>query len=214
MIFVFAEGGTGSVFFSRQVNVAVRPDTVFGFEADLKEFPAPVTAKAWKARSGVDLDVQKTIEQNLVRMCDIRETVFKQHTMLCGRCSQTSKFLTDNQIEATCIVRHPLHAFVSFFSQRHPEHVAHLGGFNTESAVRWYASMWNAMLADFIESGNVIYRFEYMPDEILEDWLKTALRHWNNTLRNYDKIEETHLEDLLEAIVEKNFYALYDDWKI
>ena len=213
MIFIFAEGGSGSVFFSRQVNVAVRPDTVFGFEPDLKSFPAPAVANAFKKRSGVDLDVTLTIEENLVRMLEIREKEIKKHTMLCGRCSQTGKFLTDNKIEATCIVRHPLHSFVSFFSQRHPEHVQHLGGFNTESATRWYAALWSAIVSDFIESGNIIYRFEYMPDEILEEWLRQSLRHWDNTIRNYDKLN-TELEDLLESLVEEPYYALYDEWII
>lgn len=211
MIFVFAEGGTGSVYFSQCINVGVRPDTVWGFKPEIKAKPKGPSV-GFTGRSGVPLDAKKTIEENLVDMLKWREDEGK-HTMLSGRCSQLSNFLTENKVPAICIVRHPLHAFVSFLGHRHPEHAQKFGGINTLQAVHFYAGIWNAMLDDFIKSKNRIYRFEYMPDEILESWLQEKLKGWNNQLRHYNAIDK-NLEEELELLTSNNYYSLYEDWEI
>lgn len=211
MIYVFAEGGTGSVYFSTRVNVGVRPDTVWGFNPPLKDKPK-IPSDTFEKRGGIPLDLNMTIEDNLVAMLLTRENEGVA-TMLSGRCSQTGNFLTDNKIEATCFVRHPLHAFVSFLSLRHPEHAKHFGGINTPEAVSFYAGLWNAMVDDFIRSENRIYRFEYMPDEITDDWLRDRLKGWTNQLRHYDALDRELELELLEQ-VEKNFFQLYDEWEI
>ncbi|GAG50016.1 unnamed protein product, partial [marine sediment metagenome] len=112
---------------------------------------------------------------------------------------------------AMCFVRHPLHSFVSFLGFRHPEHAKKFGGINTFGAVEFYAGLWNAMVDDFILSGNVVYRFEYMPDEIIEDWLCDRLKGWTNQLRHYNALHDDK-EARLEELVAKNFYSLYDEW--
>jgi hypothetical protein len=209
MIFVFSEGGTGSVYFSEKVRVAVRPDTVWGFKPPLKKKPK-ILSEAFRARGGTALNLDETLEENLIRMLHEREGK-GLHTMLSGRCCQTGKFLTDNHIWATCFVRHPLHSFVSFFGSRHTEHAKQFGGFNTKDAVIFYADIWNAILRDFIESRNYIYRFEYMPDELNNLWLKSVLKGWDNTRRNPGKLDKD-LELLLKDLVSDNFYKLYEDW--
>lgn len=213
MIFVFAEGGTGSVYFSRCVRVAPRPDTVFGFEPDLKALPDPACAVAFRARSGVDLDPEETIEENLARMLEIRENELNLNTMLSGRGSQGGRFLTENGIRATCFVRHPLHAFASFLGHRHPVHAARFGGYQTEEAVFFYARIWNAMVSDFISSGNRIHRFEYLPSGASDPWLRRALAGWNNTLRHHSELSK-ELETKLKSLVYVNYYKLYMEWKI
>ena len=211
MIFVFAEGGTGSVYFSRCVNVGVRPDIAWGFKPPLKEKPK-IPSEAFRKRGGIPLDLDKTIEENLVAMLLTRENE-GVHTMLSGRCSQVGNFLTDNGIKAFCFVRHPLHSFVSFLDHQHPEHAKKFGGFNTLDAVRFYALLWNAMTDDFIKSGNVVYRFEYLPDEIELVWLRRSLRNWDNTIRNYGVLDPA-LEDELKKLVEKNYKLLYERWDL
>lgn len=211
MIYVFSEGGSGSVYFSQKVNVGVRPDVVWGFNPPLKENPK-IPSDAFEKRGGIPLDLGITIEENLVNMLRARENEGVA-TMLSGRCSQVGHFLTDNEIKATCFVRHPLHSFISFLGFRHPEHAKQFGGINNMDAILFYAGLWNAMVDDFIRSGNVVYRFEYMPDEIIDDWLCDRLKGWNNELRHYNGIHK-ELEEELEELVSKNFYQLYDDWEI
>lgn len=217
MIFVFAEGGTGSVYFSTRVNVAVRPDTVWGFNPPLKNsylhsmHTTGIPKDAFFKRSGVHLNYDQNIEENLVRMLQWREDQEK-HTMLSGRCSQRGMFLTDNNIKAVCFVRHPLHSFVSFLGSRHPEHAKRFGGFNTMAAVLFYAKLWNSMVTDFIKSGNVVYRFEYMPEEIEIPWLQKALQGWDNSKRNLGRLGYER-EIRLKQLVADNYYKLYDHWR-
>lgn len=211
MIFVFAEGGTGSVYFSNCVNVGVRPDTVWGFKPPLQDKPK-IPSAAFRKRSSVDLNLNETIEENLVRMLKWRENM-TLHTMLSGRCSQSGYFLRDNGIKAFCFVRHPLHSFVSFLGHRHPEHAKKFGGFNTKAAVTFYALLWNAMTDDFIRSLNPVFRFEYMPDNITDQWIRNSLKGWDNTKRNYGELD-SELEKELELLVAENYYKLYEDWYI
>ncbi len=211
MIFVFAEGGTGSVYFSNCVNVGVRPDTVWGFKPPLQDKPK-IPSDAFRKRSSVDLNLNETIEGNLVRMLKWRENM-TLHTMLSGRCSQSGMFLRDNGIKAFCFVRHPLHSFVSFLGHRHPEHAKKFGGFNTIEAVKFYALLWNAMTDDFLRSGNPIFRFEYMPGNIIDPWLQSRLEGWDNTKRNHGVLDKS-LELQLESYVADNYYSLYDGWDI
>ncbi|RLC88830.1 MAG: hypothetical protein DRJ03_00910 [Chloroflexi bacterium] len=214
MILITPFGGHGTVFLSRRFGgkLSIRPDTVFGWEPNLFSLPDPQLSDQFKKRAGIQLDLNKTINDNLMAMLEEHENR-KWHTLLCGRCSHKQKFLTINGIESVGIVRHPLHAMVSFLSHQHPEHAVRFGGFNTRTAVDWYAYSWNNIVEDMLESKCTIFHYEFMPDEIKEPDLKRRLANWDGSKRNHNELSYT-LEQMLHYRVKENFDKLYDAWDI
>jgi hypothetical protein len=144
----------------------------------------------------------------MVEMLEVRERL-GLHTLLCGRCSESKAFLTDNKIKALCIVRHPLHSFVSYASHQHAEHFKRFGGFNTEAAVEFYAKTWNKIISDFVGSRHCsIVRFEYMPEEIPVKEIREKLSGWIPNKRNWGEMDRV-LELFLSSLVWENYELLY-----
>jgi len=216
MIFMTPHGGHGTVFLSKKINLRVRPDVVFGIYPIIKLKPDPLCAKQWRGRSGRKLDPDKTIEENLVDMITYCNKN-KIHVLLSGRCSINNKFLTDNNIEATCIIRHPLHAYISFMKNQHPEYAAPFGGFNTKDSVKWWAQIWMNITSDIMESvikkDSIVYKFEEMPDSIKDPWLKERLAGWDPSKRN-NGILDPELENTLFQLVKFHFFYFYKKWDI
>lgn len=200
-------GGHGSVFISKALRIGCRrPDVVFGFDFDLQVLAIDKYRRDWDDRTQLPLKTDATIEWNLLNAIDRKPSV-----ELSGLCSAKKMFLTRNKIKAFCVVRHPLHAYVSFLKNQHLEVVKKLGGFNTEAAVDWWAGRWNAIVSDFLSSGNEICRFEFMPDEIQDEQIKKKLERWNPSRRNYGQLSGW-LETKLKLMVEVQFYKMYGSW--
>lgn len=207
-------GGHASTFICGRANFAVRPDVLWKTNIDLDSFPDPSKSKGWRRRT-VDhvLDPEKTIEENLVEAIKVINRKRKFKMFLSGWCSIKKKFLTLNKINAVCIVRHPLHAYISFFKNQHPNHSRPYGGFNTAGAVDYWFSMWEPIIEDIMSSGNPIVRYEYFLEDFPECKFKDKLKKFDSSKRNYGHLSKG-LEDRLHKYVENWYFQLYDKWNI
>jgi len=211
-IIITPMGGHGTTYLIGRANFCKRPDTIWGESPDITKKPHLDKVRAWRGRSGGhQLDVNKTIEQNLVDMI----TSSKYSVLLCGRCSINKKFLTDNSIHAICLVRHPANAYVSYLSHQHPEHAARFGGFNKIKAVHFWARHWNAIVDDFLSSDNPIVRYEYLEQDLpdIDRYWKSVISRWRPNMNSHKEMDLRTEEALCEA-VRKNFYLIYDKWEI
>lgn len=219
-IFV-AGGGCGSTFMVSSLRkslykVHVRPDTAFSFKQDLDAFPSKENISQFYERSGgFWLNERRSINDNLVAYIEHLEQ--GNGLVLLSRLSRLGNFLTRNGLsQSVCLVRHPLHAYVSFLGHRHPNTASHLGGLESTERIRWYARQWNLMAADYIDSGASIIRFEHMQEdarEVSNPNLGILFKRWRSGLRNYDVLPADRTR-LLEDLVAENYYKLYHQWEI
>lgn len=207
MIIITPHGGHATVFIWKHVRrLTTRPDVCFGVEPDITKFPKEEHGQEWLRRTGLALIPQHTIEQNLMFCINHKENV-----LLSGRCSMQLPFLTRNRLEAVCIVRHPIQAYCSFMGNRHPIYAKKFGGYKSEGAIRWWAKMWNNVVGDFIRSGNNIYRFEHMPEDLIGyPELQYCLRDWKKTHKN-PGLQNKKLESLMRSLVEDKYKMIYGD---
>jgi hypothetical protein len=155
-------GGNATSLVRRLMNAYMRPDVVLGASGDICHMPKSTMRKAWKHRTGTDLDMTITLNDNLVRFVHNS----KRPILFSGGVSKFSPFLTINSIRAMCIVRKPVYAYCSMYSRRHPEKAEAFGGIDTEKLALWYTERWNNIVYDFLESGNPIIRFEHWTDDM------------------------------------------------
>jgi len=219
-IFVAAMGGHGTTYIQKHIGrCAKRPDVCWGEGLNIKKYPEvmkdmPVVVKAniWRRRTrGHELNPEYTIEENFVRMIDWTK---EDWILFSGWCSMKSMFLTDNDIAAFCLVRHPLHAYVSYFGHQHPNHCRTLGGFNTAAAVRKWTGQWNSIISDFLASPGKIVRYEYFYKDLrYYKYIRDRLYRFDTTKRNYRELKKPLVKELKEQVSD-NFFQIYKEWKI
>jgi hypothetical protein len=207
-------GGHGTTYIHRHIGrCAKRPDVLWGEKLNIDRYPDEAKVISWRRRTGGHiLSLSKTIEENLA---DMIETC-SHWVLLSGWCSLRKPFLTRNKIRAYCIVRHPLHAYVSYFGHQHPNHCRALGGFNTIAAVEKWCRQWNAIVNDFMLSKNKIIRYEFFYRDLpYNAALKKDFRNFNfdTEKRNHGELLPK-LEPQLKHLVNDNFYKIYDSWEI
>ena len=177
-IIIAPMGGHGTVALIKQLQrfqfVTYRPDYPFTKELepyDLDSKPEKgfkflhqgirvsremILDTEWYLRTRLRLNYNATIRSNL--MAAFHKAPGK--TILFGKCSLNESFLTNEEINALCFVRHPLAAFDSFFARRHPQWVWHKDGLEAPEFIEWYCKMWMKIVDDFAASGNPILRYE------------------------------------------------------
>lgn len=218
---IFASGGGhGSVFLKDSLKLTlckihVRPDIAFDVSSCLDDLPDEKSAEKFKEYTGFKLDLTKSINDNLVAY--LRHLDEANAIVLLSRMSRLGHFFTNNGIsDAICLIRHPLHAYISFIGHRHPKASDHLGGLESEERIRWYAQQWNLMTSDYLDSGSKIIRFEFIHDDvkgITNPDLPYLLRSWRTDKRNYGILDAEKVS-LLEDLVRETYYRVYDEWDI
>ena len=126
----------------------------------LEDFPDAQSVKEFHERSGYTLDLSKDINENFLSYLDClkRNDAF----VVVTRIPRLGPFFTQNNIKnVLCLVRHPLHAYISFVGYQHPKAGAQFGELDAPKRIEWYAKQWNSMTTDYINSGNKIVRFEW-----------------------------------------------------
>jgi hypothetical protein len=156
-VIISPQGGHGTSFVMNHFEPPPlkRPDVVFGKEYDL-DGPVDADIKAWRQRSA-GAPLFDTPGKSLFHLIQAS----RRPVLLSGRCSIRQAFLTRYGIKAVAIVRHPLHAYVSFMSHQHPNHAEEFGGFNTIGAVRQWLRWWRPVVLDIIIANATIIRFEH-----------------------------------------------------
>lgn len=207
-------GGHGTTYIHRHISrCAKRPDVLWGEHLDIGSYPDQSKSIPWRRRTGGHiLSTKKTIEENLVDMIESSNI----WVLLSGWCSLRNRFLTRNKIRAYCLVRHPLHAYVSYFGHQHPNHCRSFGGFNSDGAVEKWSRQWNAIINDFLSSGNKILRYEFFYKDLpYNAAIKKDFRNFDfdTEKRNHGELHPK-LEFKLKMLVNDNFYKMYDSWDI
>lgn len=218
---IFASGGGhGSVFLKDTLKLTlckihVRPDIAFAPSLSLDDYPDEKSAQEFEGYTGFELDLSKNINDNIMSYLQYVDQV--NAIVLFSRMSRLGHFFTKNAIsDAICMVRHPLHAYISFIGHRHPKASDHLGGLESEDRIRWYAEQWNLMTTDYLDSGSDIIRFEFMQDDVqgIENPdLPYLLRSWRTDKRNHGILDADKVS-LLKDLVGETYYRVYDDWDI
>jgi hypothetical protein len=213
-------GGHGSIFLAQALrktgrSIDLRPDVAFGLDKTLDEYPPGKTIAAFYNKTGYAMDASKTINDNMVLY--LRHISESGKIVLITRFSRLGPFFTRNKIDnVVCVVRHPLHAYVSFVGHQHPEAGQEFGALDSERRIEWYAKQWNLLVTDYINSRNCILRFEFMPDDLVRlpyPGLSKLLVNWRPEIRNH-RVLSKEKEILLQKSVAANFYTLYRDWDI
>jgi len=213
-------GGQGSSFLIDALKktgrrVHIRPDVAFAIDSTLADFPDSKSVAEFRKRSGYTLERTKTINDNLVAY--LQYVNQRNAITVLARASRFGPFLTQNHVNnAVCVVRHPLHSYVSFIGHQHPEAGEPFGGFASEGSIKWYAEQWNRMAFDYLSSGNAIIRYEFMNGDvkaITSPNLAELLKNWTTGKRNHQVLSQEK-EQLLRSLVSEHFYMIYSDWAI
>ncbi len=225
--------GSGSTHLIYQLKAHARPDLVFEpfsnytvggtfNNTGLKITDKPIKEHGIKflerAYREFNLDINLTIEQNLVKYIDFMQIRSKRRAAFCGTISTLGpQFFRRNKTNGVlAIIRHPLHSMISWLSHQHPSHGLQLGGINSERCVEFFAGRWNRLTADLIAGKIKIIRFEYAAEDskdIKDQHLKSLFKNWLSSLRNFDELKPKW-ESLLKYLVEKNYNKIYEKWEI
>ncbi|MEE4109759.1 MAG: HMG-box domain-containing protein [Halieaceae bacterium] len=218
---IFASGGGhGSVHLISALrptlcSIHVRPDTAFDVGVSLDDRPDNTQQKAFEEKTGYRLDPGSSINDNMVAYLEhVRRS---RVIVLLSRLSRLGDFFARNAIsDPICLVRHPLHAYISFVGHRHPKVAEELGAIDSEERIRWYAEQWSAMTEDYLSAGCKIIRFEFMHDDVAgirNPDLSYLLRDWRTGTRN-NGVLSSEREAFLHDLVKATYDRIYDDWSI
>lgn len=116
------------------------------------------------------------------------------------------------------LVRHPLHAYVSWAKpERHGGFLTPWGGVNSLEAVTWYAQRWTSTVNEYLrlsEQGLAprLIRFEYAPaDAGRTSGLGWLFKGFDCTRRNYGVVT-IGLEEDMKHIVSASYEEIYGTW--
>jgi len=231
--FFIGFGGTGTSFLVRMLRAKrkkchVRPDVKFlpdfwpcqlkrmqllnekGFE----NFPTPFSAKEFAKRSGFQLDLKKTINDN---MLEYVRFVKKSKCYSLLTFSAYWSFFSKNRIKNVAfLVRHPLHNYVSWTKdKRHGSQIEEIGGINSEVSIKFFAKIWNGIVKEYLlckelKLRPLLLRFEYINEEFK---YARIFRMWESDKRNYGIVHQKY-EDLLRELTNDTFMRIYNKWNL
>lgn len=229
---IVAPPGSGSTHLNRQLESHARADLTFepfsnmshggvdntGLKITDKPIKEHMISFHTRTFGEYDLDLNLTIEKNLVNYIDFMNNQTERRATLGGTISTLGPpFFTRNKTNGIlAIIRHPLHSMVSLLLHQHPWHGVQLGGINSETCVKFYANQWNRLVSDLIAGEIKIIRFEYAKEdsaELEDDKLKSIFSKWLSHLRIHRALK-IGFERMLKSLVEKNYFKLYEEWEI
>lgn len=222
MIFV-AIGGSGSEYLSVALKAHYRPDRAFGLDRQgnwslttLYDFPTQNQRNDFKKRSkGYSLDLNKNILDNMKDYIDFIEKN-NIDVLFQGFLSRISGDTINSKLDYNhiCLVRHPLHAYVSLVYNRHPNITKKYDkGAEDIECIRYFSDMWNSVIGDH----KSYIRYEYAYDDAVK--LNLSSKYINilmglySSKRNYGVLSEEG-EKKLKDLVKENFESIYNEWKI
>lgn len=229
---IIISAGHGSTFLIRKLHAHSRVDVVFDplskyairglvDNANLKISDKPLeTHRAFflkRTRGWARLDLTKSIEENMVNYLKAINNSETERTTLTGSISRINPFFSKHKFEGIlAVVRHPLHAMVSYCLHQHPERGEMFGGINSKLCVDFYAKNWNILTTDLMAGGIKIIRYEYAEEDskgLGDEELELIFKNWKSYKRNYG-ILKPDIEAYLKRLVENNYFRIYEKWKI
>jgi len=118
------------------------------------------------------------------------------------------------------LIRHPLHAYVSWGKpERHKNIIDYLGGLNSSTAVEFYSKRWKGFTNECIKLDNLgilggVIRFEFVHQDVKKiGGIEWVFDKFDPNKRNFGFVERK-FELMMEQIVSDNYYDFYDSWNI
>lgn len=229
---IVISAGHGSTFLIGKLHAHSRVDVVFAPVSrytkikwldntglKITDRPLEIHRKLFlqRTRGWSRLDLTKSIEENMVNYLKAINKSETERTTLTGTISRIGPFFKRNKIEGVlAVVRHPLHAMVSYLLHQHPEFGEIYGGINNKSCVDFYASNWNLLTTDLLDGGVPIIRYEYAKEDsrgLGDKELELIFKDWISSKRNYG-ILKPDIEAYLKSLVANNYFRIYEKWKI
>lgn len=219
MKYIFsAIGGSGSSYLinvlSRRYVVGDKPDTVFsnsinGLKVDQGTFEE--RSNGFKTLPG------ETLEDLLPRyVTHLRNA--PSHTAVFNLAAQRGLFSKLAILGVVFLVRHPLHAYVSWSKpERHKQYVDSFGGVNSMGAVRFYANRWRAVVAECLRlreanilGGLVRFEHAHVDASVIND-LAWVFDGFDSSKRNFGVLD-TEYEEQMRDLVASVYFQIYDSW--
>lgn len=238
MKYIFiAVGGSGSSYLvkclDRIYNIDSKPDTYFVIQGQpftkkrknfhqmvgdkgLESFPEKQSMLGFLGRTDFQMDENKTIACNMKNYIDaIKEDV--KRTAIFNSMPKFNFFVEYNICDLVCLVRHPMHAYLSFTKKdRHFNLVKNTGGVNSKKSIDYYTGAWNNNVSQhlgLIDRGSVCLRYEFFKEDLLKTSLpKEIFKGWNSSNRNSGLTLDS--EKYLRSKVEDNYFKIYDRWEL
>ena len=226
MKYVFsAIGGSGSTHLVKTLSekyvIGHKPDTVFRpLLEDLRIDTLNSEQGSLAERApGFSLIQDETIDAFLIRyIAYIRSS--EKRTAVFNTCAELGLFSRHEISDVIFLVRHPLHAYVSWAKpERHGNIIDYLGGINSRTAVHFYAKRWNAVIKELLtlKEKNIlggVIRYEFASTDsqnILE--ISWAFEDFDGTKRNHGMLAEEGSRYLRQETFDL-FSKVYPDWDI
>jgi hypothetical protein len=136
------------------------------------------------------------------------------HTWLC-RAPCFGLLKKHPQHHAVCLLRHPLHQYLSFTQHyRHADWTHQFGGRFSASAVTYFAQSWNLFTADCLDGNSTIIRYEYAQADADHDEFLAWLVEPLFSSKRYDNLMPAAIEQLLCELTEPVWRRLYSEWTL
>jgi hypothetical protein len=217
-------GGSGSSYLiralSRRCQVGARPDTVFRLDhPDLRDATVAENGRSFADRAhGYRIPPGAGLEDVLPGYVDhLRRR--RRRTAVFNTAAELGLFSKLSIGNVVFVVRHPLHALVSWSKpERHGDLAERLGGAGAEENIRQFARRWNAVADEAEHLGKAgllggIVRYEYALTDAEPLGLVWVFRDLDSSRRNWDALDPA-AENLLRELVWARYTALYSGWRV
>lgn len=238
MRYIFiATGGSGSSYLVKCLNsryhIDSKPDTYFVLKGQpftkkkknfhqiigdkgIETFPEKQAVVGFVGRTDFQMDENKTIAYNMENYIDVVKKD-PNRTAIFNALSKFNFFVEYNISDLVCLVRHPMHAYLSFTKkERHFNLVENTGGVNSKKSIDYYTDAWNRNVKQYlllVDNGSVCLRYEFMKEDILKTSMsKELFSGWDSSNRNNGLTSEN--EKYLMSKVEDNYFKIYDNWEV
>jgi hypothetical protein len=216
MPYVFAAiGGSASTYLihslKRRYDVGAKPDTTF------KDLPAADHARQFERLSGGYRIPSGATLADILPGYLAYLAAGEHRTAVFNTCAELGLFSRLEVSHVVFLVRHPLHAYVSWGKpERHGRALDALGGLRSERAVRRYADRWCATIDEMRrlrEMGLLggLIRFERAAADAAPLGLSWIFDRFDPSRRNAGVLGGP-AEDRLRALVGPRFSEVYESW--
>jgi len=218
-------GGSASTYIintlARVYDVGNKPDTVFRPLIDELRIGDinKNQGSFYKRSNGYAINDSMRLQDILPKYISyLRES--DKRTAVFNTCAELGLFSSLDIENVVFIVRHPLHAYVSWAKpERHGDIINFLGGINSKKAIIFWSNRWIKFTDEILKLqhkgilGGVI-RFEYAQADVNNfNELSWIFESFDTTRRNNNVLEKKY-EELLKKNVWGNYINLYPDWHV
>ncbi len=188
-----------------------------GYDVKNKDFWEEFNCRT-EGKFADSLNPKLTINENLENFCSwIRTTQYK---VVFVHAAILQFFSKNNIQDVTFIIRHPLHAYISFAKEeRHKKEIDALGGTENDKAIEFWADRWNNIVKEYMLAKEkmlnpILIRFEYAHgDSKVSKFHKNLFKDFDSTKRN-NNVLSMQGEQLLRAQVEEYYFRIYETWQM